>query len=281
MSNTRTERRDRGLTDFADRVAVITGGASGIGLALARALGREGAKVVLADIEEAALRAAVAGLREDGVQAIGQRTDVGDRASVEALANSAWETFGAVHILINNAGVAVVGPTQTMSHEDWLWSMRVNLWGPIHGVEAFVPRMIEQGAGGHLMFTASFAGVVPNRNLGPYNVTKAGVVALAESLRKDLAGTGIGVSVLCPMRVNTNIDHSYRNRPAELGSKISTYSDEERANLVGRPLEADQVADLVLAAIRRDQLYIHSHKEAEPLVRRRAEKLCADFAHAL
>jgi len=281
LSELRTERRHDGLLDFVDKVAVVTGGASGIGLALAKALGREGAKLVLADIEETALKTAVGGLCEDNVQAIGVRTDVGDRSSVEALADRAWESFGAVHMLINNAGVAVFGPTQTMSHEDWRWSMRVNLWGPIHGVEAFVPRMIEQGAGGHLLFTSSFAGIVPNRNLGPYNVTKAGVVALAESLRKDLGGTGIGVSVLCPMRVTTNIDQSYRNRPAELGSKISAYSDEERASLVGRPLEADSVADLVLAAIRRNQLYIHSHKEAEPLVRRRAERLCADFAHAL
>ena len=159
--------------------------------------------------------------------------------------------------------------------------MRVNLWGPVHGVEAFVPRMIEQGGDGYVLFTSSFAGIVPNRNLGPYNVTKAGVVALAESLRKNLSETAIGVSVLCPMRVSTNIDRSYRNRPTELGRKTSAYSEDERASLVGRPLEPDLVADLVLDAIQRDQMYIHTHKEAEALVRRRAERLCADFTHAL
>jgi len=270
-----------GVTDFTGKVAVITGGASGIGFALAQALGREGAKLVIADIEAGALEASVRRLGEAGCDAIGVRTDVGDRASVQALADRAWERFGAVHVLANNAGVATFGPTQAASHEDWLWSMRVNLWGPIHGVEAFVPRMVEQGAGGHVLFTASFAGLVPNRELGPYNVTKAGVVALAESLRKDLRGTDIGVSVLCPMRVTSNIDHSYRNRPEELGRNTTTYSPEDLAALQGRTLAPEAVATLVVGAIRRNQLYIHTHKEAEPLVRGRAERIGAAFDQAL
>ena len=270
-----------GLTDFTGKVAVITGGASGIGFALAQALAREGAKLVIADIEAGALDDAVRRLGEAGFEAIGVRTDVGDRASVQALADRAWERFGAVHLLVNNAGVATFGPTQAASHEDWLWSMQVNLWGPIHGVEAFVPRMIEQGEGGHVLFTASFAGLVPNRELGPYNVTKAGVVALAESLRKDVRGTGLGVSVLCPMRVTSNIDRSYRNRPEELGRNTTTYSPEDLAALQGRTLAPDAVAALVVEAIRRNQLYIHTHREAEPLVRGRAERIGAAFAHAI
>ena len=270
-----------GVSDFSGKVAVITGGASGIGLAIAKQLGAAGAKLVIADIETQVLDTAVKGLADAGFEAIGVRTDVSDRAQVKALADAAWDRFGAVHIVINNAGVAVFGPTQSMSHEDWAWSMNVNLWGPIHGVEAFVPRMVEQGQGGALLFTASFAGIVPNRDLGPYNVTKAGVVALAESLRKDLRGTGIGVSVLCPMRVVSNIDHSYRNRPAELGASTNTYTDDELAELQGRTLDTDPVAALVVDALRRNQLYIHTHKEAAPLFHGRAARIEAAFDTAL
>jgi len=271
------------ITDFSGKVAVITGGASGIGYATAHALAEEGARLVLADIEQAALDRAVSELTGSGAEVIGVRTDVGERSSVQALADRTWERFGAAHIIINNAGVAVFGPTQDMSHEDWAWSMRVNLWGPIHGAEVFVPRMLRQGEGGHLVFTASFAGIVPNRDLGPYNVTKAGVVALAESLRKDLRGTGIGVSVLCPMRVTSNIDHSYRNRPADLGGPEinNTYSEEELAALQGRTLGAEPVAKLVLAGIRQNRLYIHTHKEAEALFRARADRIAAAFDHAI
>jgi NAD(P)-dependent dehydrogenase (short-subunit alcohol dehydrogenase family) len=277
---------DDGIQDFAGKTAVITGGASGIGLALAKALHREGARLVLADVEQGALDAAVAGLKAAGAEVIGVRTDVSDRAQVQALADRAFGHFGAVHLVAHNAGVAVFGPTQEMSHADWAWSINVNLWGPVHGVEAFAPRMVAQGQGGAMLFTASFAGIVPNRHLGPYNVTKAAVVALAESLRKDLRGTGIGVSVLCPMRVTTNIDRSYRNRPAELGgggneADANVYSEDERAALQGRTLEVGPVADLVVDALRRDQAFIHTHTEAKALFRARADRIEAAFNHAL
>jgi NAD(P)-dependent dehydrogenase (short-subunit alcohol dehydrogenase family) len=205
------------MRDFKDKTAVITGGASGIGLATARALARVGAKLVLADIEQKRLDEAVAALVADGAQAIGVVTDVADKASAERLADHAWSRFGAVHIVCNNAGVAVFGPTRSMTHADWQWTINVNLWGAIHGVEVFVPQMIAQKEGGHVLFTASFAGLVSNRSLGPYSVSKAAVVSLAECLSKDLRDDGIGVSVLCPMRVTTKIDESHRNRPAELG----------------------------------------------------------------
>lgn len=271
------------MKDFTDRVAVITGGASGIGFAVARALGRRGMKLVLADIEAAALDRAVARMTGEGFQATGKVTDVGDRAAVEALADHAWSRFGGTHIVMHNAGVAVFGPLQTMTDQDWAWSLRVNLQGPINGVQAFMPRMLAQGQGGHMVFTASFAGLVPNRDLGPYNVTKAAVVALAESVHKDLRSAGIGASVLCPMRVETAIDQSFRNRPPELGGPTAnrSYTDEERAQLQGRALDVEPVAELVVDAIRRGDLYIHTHVEAQAYIAKRAEKIQESFKHAL
>jgi NAD(P)-dependent dehydrogenase (short-subunit alcohol dehydrogenase family) len=271
------------MQELAGKVAVITGGASGIGLATARSLAREGVSLVLADVEDTALDEAVASLERDGANVIGVHTDVGDKRSVETLAQTCWARFGAVHILFNNAGVAVAGPTQDASHADWEWSIRVNLWGPIHGVEAFVPRMVAEGQPGHLLFTASFAGLVPNRHLGPYCVTKYGVVALAECLRRDLKDHDIGVSVLAPMRVMTNIVTSQRNRPAELGgpSVARVYSEEERASLSGREMPVEPVGDLVVAAIKRNDLYIHTHGEARESVRRRFERIDAAFAYAM
>jgi NAD(P)-dependent dehydrogenase (short-subunit alcohol dehydrogenase family) len=271
------------MQDFRDRVAVITGGASGIGLAVARALGREGAKLVLADIEGRALDRVVSLLEGERVEAIGMVTDVSDRSAMERLADATWKRFGAAHVILHNAGVAVFGPIQEMTAEDWKWTVGVNLWGPIYGVEVFLPRMLAQAEEGHMVFTASFAGLVPNRDLAPYNVTKAAVVALAESVHKDLRGSKIGASVLCPMRVSTNIDQSARNRPAELGGATAnrTYTEEERSALQGRTLEVDQVAELVLDAIRRNRLYIHTHREALPYVKGRAERIMNAFDSAL
>jgi NAD(P)-dependent dehydrogenase (short-subunit alcohol dehydrogenase family) len=271
------------MQDFTGTTAVITGGASGIGLATARALAREGVKLVLADIEQKRLDQAVVALAADGAQAIGVVTDVADKASVERLADQAWSRFGAVHIVFNNAGVAVFGPTQSMTHADWQWTLNVNLWGAIHGVEAFVPRMITQKKGGHILFTASFAGLVSNRSLGPYSVSKAAVVSLAECLSKDLRDDGIGVSVLCPMRVTTQIDESHRNRPAELGgSEVqAVYADKASGSLEGRTLPVEPVGGLVVDAIRRNDLYIITHKETEAFLDRRFGRIRKAVSHAL
>lgn len=270
------------MKEFKQKVAVITGGASGIGYATAQALAREGARLVLADVEEAPLERATLQLLEQGAEVIGVRTDVGDKAQVDALAERTWSTYGRADIVFNNAGIAISGATQDATHAEWEWSMRVNLWGPIHGVEAFVPRMVAQKQGGHVLFTASFAGLVPNRNLGPYCVTKFGVVALAECLHKDLREHGIGVSVLAPMRVTTRIDQSKRNRPAELGgpSDEALFSKEELAQMQGHDMPAEAVADLVLAAVRRGDVHIHTHAAAREFVRRRWERMDATFEHA-
>jgi len=194
----------------------------------------------------------------------------------------AQKRFGAVHILFNNAGIAVAGPTQMASDADWKWSIDVNLWGAVHGVQAFVQRMVDQRQGGHVLFTASFAGLVPNRHMGPYCVSKSGVIALAECLHKDLREHGIGSSVLIPMQVVSRIEESKRNRPATLGGPSAelVYSDEARAELSGRLMPVQPVAQMVLEGMRRGALFIHTHAEAREFARRRWQRMDAAFAFA-
>ncbi|MBR0898934.1 SDR family NAD(P)-dependent oxidoreductase [Bradyrhizobium tropiciagri] len=271
------------MQELKGKIAVITGGASGIGFAAARSLAREGVKLVIADIEQDQLIKAVASLEADGAEVCGVVTDVACKSSVEHLADQAWSRFGAVHICFNNAGVAIFGPTQSMTHADWQWAINVNLWGAVHGVETFIPRMIEQKEGGHVLFTSSFAGLISNRSLGPYSVSKAAVVALAECLSKDLREMNIGVTVLCPMRVETKIEQSYRNRPAELGGpeRRTVYTDRENGSGEGRVLPVELVGDLVVDAIRRNALYVITHKETEAYINRRFDRLKEAIAYSL
>jgi NAD(P)-dependent dehydrogenase (short-subunit alcohol dehydrogenase family) len=261
--------------------AVVTGGASGIGLATARVLGGRGARLVLADVEQDALDAAVEGLRSEGIEAHGVICDVRSLDQVSAMADAAFDALGAVHIVFNNAWIAVGGPVLEMTHEDWRWTIDVDLWGPIHGVEAFLPRLVEQGEGGHVLFTASFAGLVPNRGLGPYCVAKYGVVALAEVLWRELREHQIGVSVLCPMRVGTNIGHSERNRTDEYGgpSERALVADQDESNeeLAGRVLEVTGVAELTVDAILANRLYVLPHEESRRSIRRRFDRIDATF----
>jgi NAD(P)-dependent dehydrogenase (short-subunit alcohol dehydrogenase family) len=268
------------MEDFNGTGAVITGGASGIGLATARQLGAKGARVVLADIEQSALDAAVEGLRAEGVEAHGVRCDVRSLDEVQALADAAF-ALGSVDLVFNNAGVAVGGPVVDMTHADWRWIIDVDLWGPIHGVEAFLPRMIEQGRGGHVLFTSSFAGLVPNRGLGPYCVAKYGVVALAEVLWRELREHGIGVSVLCPMRVGTNIGSSERNRSDDYGGADASPrvpdQDEGNAELAGRVLDVDEVAAMTVDAVVNGRLYVLPHAESRDSIRRRFERIDRTF----
>ncbi len=193
------------MEDFKGRAAVITGGAGGIGFATAREFARRGARIMLSDIDQAALDEAVANLRTDGVDAHGVLCDVRKLDDVEQLADEAFRVFGDVHVVFNNAGIAYAGPIAQTSHDDWRFVIDVDLWGPIHGVEAFLPRLIAQGGQSHIVFTSSFAGLIPNVGLGPYCVAKYGVVALAETLAREVRPNGIGVSVLCPMIVETNL----------------------------------------------------------------------------
>ncbi len=260
------------LTGFADRVAVITGGGSGIGRALALAFAREGAHVVVADLDEAAMGETCGAVEALGRGALAVRTDVADLAQVEALADRVYRRFGAVHLLCNNAGVVVSGGLEHATRQDWQWLIEVNLWGVIHGLLAFLPRMIAQGPGGHVLNTASMAGLVASEGLGIYNTTKYAVVGLSETLAKDLRPYGIGVSVLCPMGVATRIREAERGRPAALRNP----SGRERApsvQLIGRTLTPEEVAEQALAAIRERQLYVITHEEGLEPLRRRCQRL--------
>src|SRR5579884_3110078 len=244
------------------RGAVITGGASGIGLATARELARRGARVVLGDIEAPALERAVETLRGQGAEAHGVVCDVRHLDQVEHLATESFRLLDQVHVVFNNAGVAVSGPMTQMTHEDWRWVLDVDLWGPIHGVEAFLPRLIEQAQGGHVLFTSSFAGLAPNIGLGPYCVAKYGVVALAEVLAREVRSHGIGVSVLCPMIVNTNIGTSGRNRPADYGGPVQAVPTGSPPPAAGEVLDVDEVARLTVDAVVANRLYVLPHSGA-------------------
>ena len=252
-------------------VGVVTGGASGIGRALAEALAREGVKIVVADLDEPGMEDAVASIRARGGEAVAVRTDVSDLGSVRALADRAFGTFGRVHVLCNNAGVGVEGGIEAATHRDWRWVLGVNLWGVIHGLEAFLPRMIAQGEPGHIVNTASMAGLIASKGLGVYNTSKYAVVGLSETLVKDLKPYNIGVSVLCPMGVTTRIGQSDRNRPSALRNDAPSAA--EPVELIGRSLAPDAVAEMVLAAIRANQLYVITHDEGLEPLRRRFERM--------
>ena len=264
--------------EFEGKAAVITGGASGIGLATAEALAARGAVPILLDIEKSALDVAAA--RFEGPV----ETHVCDVTSLDRmneLAEEIGDRHGGVHVVFNNAGIAVGGPVAETSHDDWRWTIDVDLWGPIHGVEAFLPQIKRTGEGGHLLFTSSFAGLAPNIGLGPYCVAKYGVVALAEVLHKELRSEDIGVSVLCPMRVTTNIDASARNRQSEYGASDAPapVSDIDEDDLAGGVLTAEDVAEMVVRAIEEKQLYILPHAESREFVRRRFQRIERAFDH--
>jgi NAD(P)-dependent dehydrogenase (short-subunit alcohol dehydrogenase family) len=260
------------LTSLKGRTAVVTGGASGIGRALCLLLAREGADVVVADLDETGMAETVAGVGRAGRRGLAVKTDVSRLADVQALADRAFEELGAVHLVCNNAGVALWGGLESVTHKDWEWAMGVNLWGVIHGVEAFVPRMVAQKLPGYVVNTASMAGLIASQGLGIYNTTKYAVVGLSETLQKDLRGYDIGVSVLCPMGVHTNIRQSDRNRPPALRNAM-TEREGGAVELIGRYLPPEHVAERVLRAIYANRLYVITHEEGLTPLRRRFERM--------
>jgi NAD(P)-dependent dehydrogenase (short-subunit alcohol dehydrogenase family) len=265
------------MKDLQGKVAVITGGASGIGRAVAERAAGEGMRIVLGDIEEGPLKEAVDDLTGRGAEALGVVTDVSDAASVRALRDRALGRFGAVHLVHNNAGIGLGGPIWEVSEEDWRWILGVNLWGVINGVAAFVPALIEQGEG-HVVNTASIAGLIAAPFLGPYNATKQAVVAISETLYKDLQAVGapVGVSVLCPGFVRTRIAESERNRPPWAPDRDVPGRDELRGavqSMVDGGIEAAAVAERVIDAVRADTFYILTHPELDDAIATRFEDI--------
>jgi len=262
------------------KVAVVTGGASGIGLAMAQRFAREGMKLALADIETGALEQAAADFEADGVEVFPHVVDVSNADQMDGLAQAVLDRFGAVHVVCNNAGVATGGPMWELSTADWEFALRPNLWGVIHGVRVFTKHLIAQDEG-HIVNTASLAGLVSVPGVGPYNVTKHGVVTLSETLHGELAALGskVGVSVLCPGFVNTRLWDSERNRPEELKSAEATPSAEQeqaaqvlKALIVGGT-PVDPIAERVLDAVRNQRFYILTHEGSEAFVEQRMQRI--------
>jgi NAD(P)-dependent dehydrogenase (short-subunit alcohol dehydrogenase family) len=270
---------ERARDPFRNRVAVITGGAGGIGMAMARAFAERGARIALADIDEARLDACAKELGEAGAEAIGVPTDVTRRESVEALAERVFSHYGGAHIVCNNAGIAVLGPMTTATPADWEITFAINFWGVVHGVQAFVPRMIEQGAGGHVVNTASMAGLTGMSWLGVYCASKFAVVGLSESLARELREHGIGVSVLCPMIVDTRINENTRQTLAR-SEKATAAVVPPQDQMRGGVIPPEDVARRVIRGIERGDLYILTHPEQREILRRRWERQDAVFSPA-
>jgi NAD(P)-dependent dehydrogenase (short-subunit alcohol dehydrogenase family) len=265
---------------FKGKAAVITGGANGIGFATATEFAHRGARVVLADVDKPALEQAVARLHAEGFDAHPVMCDVRQLDEMVHLADESFRLLGQVDIVFSNAGIVVAGPIAQMTHDDWRWVIDIDLWGSIHAVEAFLPRLLEQGAGGHIAFTASFAGLVPNVGLGAYSVAKYGVVSLAETLAREVKEQGIGVSVLCPMVVETKlVSNSERIRGADNGLTSTAVVTEGPGPAPSQEdsLSVDEVARLTADAIAANRLYVLPHAAARASVRRRFERIDHTF----
>ena len=261
------------MQTFTGRVAAITGGASGIGLAMARRFGAAGMKIVIGDIEPAALEGAAASLRASGIEVVAVVCDVTDPAQVDAMAQAAVEAYGAVHVFCNNAGVGGGGLSWESPLTTWEWVLGVNLWGVIHGLRSFVPIILLQDEG-HVVNTASVAGLTAAPYMGPYNASKHAVVAISETLHHEFAvvGAKAKVSVLCPGWVNTGIADSERNRPEHLTEASDTSPEAAAASammsqmlhdMISTGMSPEEVAEQVFDAVRNEQFWIQTHAKTD------------------
>jgi len=271
------------MKDLQGKTAFVTGGASGIGLSMARAFGAAGMNVMLADINEDDLSVAVNELKERQVKAAGVRCDVADRKSVERAADETVAAFGKVHVVCNNAGVGAGGPIDTLKPGDWDWTIAVNLMGVVYGIEAFLPHIRAHGEGGHFVNTASMAGMISIPGMEPYTASKYAVVGMSEGWAGQLAPENIGVSVLCPGFVRTRIHESARARQDKFGP-ASDERDPARVEaakqLILGGLDPDRVGARVVEAIQAGELYIFTHPDMAPLFTERARNIEAAFARA-
>jgi len=270
------------MQDVTGKVAVVTGGASGIGRGMCRAFAGAGMKVVVADLDPDRIAATVEELQGNGAEAVGAGCDVSKLEEVEALAKTALDSFGAVHVLCNNAGIGIPTPTLNMKLEDWRWIIDVDLWGPIYGVNVFLPIIEEQGEG-HINATSSMAGLIASGVMGAYNVAKHGVVALMATLERDLRGrkSPVHASVLCPGPINTDISrHSVQYRP----SRAKPARDGESSGRVARSIQdslsqgmdPNEVGQLVLDAVQTDRFWVLTHPRWARALDRQLEALQAD-----
>ncbi|HUU72241.1 MAG TPA: SDR family oxidoreductase [Burkholderiales bacterium] len=269
------------MKDFKDRVAVVTGGASGLGRAMAWRFAREGMKIVLADIEQTTLDASLAEFRQAGHDAVAVRCDVSRADDVEALAEKSLAAFGGIHIVCNNAGVAPGGVIWEHSVKDWEWAMGPNVWGVIHGIRVFTPILLKQDVDAHIVNTASVAGLLTLPGMGLYCVTKHAVVSMSECLHHDLVACTdkVRCSVLCPAYVPTRIAESERNRPEHLRDDREKSEEQLRREeglrhaVESGKISAEQVADAVLDAVRERRFYILTHQRIKPAIETRMQDI--------
>ncbi len=273
------------MKDFQNKVAVITGGASGLGLEIARLAAAKGMKLVISDIEERALKTAEQEFADQGVEVLAVRSNVALAEDVEQLAEKTIARFGAVHLLFNNAGVALSKTAWETTIADWEWVLGVNLWGVIHGVRVFTPIMLKQDSPSHIINTASVAGMLSTQGMAAYNVAKHGVVTLSETLFHDLKrrGATVDVSVLCPAWVSTGIWDSSRNRPEELQNEVEQKSADDikleesaRHAIQAGKVTAPMVAEIVFAAIEENRFYILTHPKIKKWIWLRFEDILQD-----
>jgi NAD(P)-dependent dehydrogenase (short-subunit alcohol dehydrogenase family) len=266
------------VEQLTGRTAVVTGAGSGLGRAMAERFAHEGMRLLLADIEAAPLEELGRVLTDRGVDVVTRRVDVSLADDIERLADLAFDRFSAVHVLCNNAGVVKRGRAWALTRDDWNWVMGVDLWSVIHAVGAFVPRMLEQAEGGHIVNTASMSGLLPIPNLASYSVAKSGVVALSEALQLDFdaEGASLGVSVLCPGFIATRITESERNRPVELSNAAGVPSVARTTAGVEATMTSAEVAEQVVDAVRTGRFWILTHDRYQDIIQQRAAAIGTD-----
>lgn len=268
------------MLDFKDKIAFITGGASGLGLAMAHSFSKRGAKIMLSDIDGEKLAAAEAELKAAGADVASIICDVADAAAVQAAADATIERFGKVHIVANNAGVSFGGRPGKIPLEDWRWIVDINLMGVVHGVEIFTPLIQSHGEGGHFLNTGSMAGHGTNIGMAPYYATKFAVVGYSEAIRQELASSNIGVTCLCPAWVATNIHNTSFGKPSGRPTKeetIKTQAYKEMAQVINSGLNANSVADWTAECMEANRLHVFTHPDFKPMLDDRATALSADY----
>ena len=274
------------MKNVAGKTAFVTGGASGMGLAMVRSFAGAGMKVAVADIEEEPLKAVVEEFEETNASVIGLNVDVSDLDSVTEGAAKTKEAFGNIHVLVNNAGIVTGGPFAEAEPNDWRWTMNVNLDGVYNGLHVFLPDMIAHNEGGHVVNTASLAGHIAVPRLGVYAASKFAVVGISEALQVELTEHGIGVSVLCPGVVNTNIFTASRNRPSSLPAtqemnfeRVATDSEPVENEVMRNIIEPAVVGEMVLHAIQNEQFYIFTHPDFASIVQARTNEIENAFTY--